>query len=653
MPVAEASPNLPSPSGMLRAGMASVDITPPPGLPSLGYSIAAKHSTFNGYRTRLLAHALVVEDARGHKLVLATMDLAWGSALLNWKIAERLGFARGITLDRLLLSGTHTHTGPGGYSSVGMYNNQVPLGGAGYDPALVDFLVDRLVGMIELADERLTPARLSFGRIEATGLTRNRSPEAQAAFDTALSDDGRVDPVLTMIRVDGNDGDEIGAYMVYSGHPTVTGPIHDLWHSDVFGVAAHELRRMVLEEHPSQGDFVAALANGAEGDVSFRWCEQDHDTAVRLGRELARRAKDLHEALGHQLESSVLLTIDHRFEVIDLPGAALSDGRKLADRAVVGLSAAGGAEDGRTWLHPWLAHEGIRTHCRGDDQGSKRVLLGSLQRFVMDQDKAPREVPIQLVRVGPLHIVSLPFEMTVDAAREVRSQVRRVATDSGTPIAEEDVVVVSLANDYSSYCVTAYEYDSQQYEGGFTLYGPNTADLLAERAGTLARLMYTGRPQKRILPRLFQLGTVSCAGYRFPIARNGGFTLVQKMRSVQVGAREATVLWTGLDRAHVRIDAGFLIKIQVRAKSDEAWEELRTRRGVEDDLHLGFEVRLLHERGEVATWGATWHYPIDIDPLKEYRFALAARPGVDPEYSEGFRVPEVNADSLSSKDDQQ
>jgi neutral ceramidase len=85
-------------------------------------------------------------------------------------------------------------------------------------------------------------------------------------------------------------------------------------------------------------------------------------------------------------------------------------------------------------------------------------------------------LPVQVVRLGPALIVGLPFEVTVDAGRRIASAVGGA----------QRVIVSSVANEYSGYCTTREEYSQQWYEGGHTLFGPETQTFLARHAAQLA-----------------------------------------------------------------------------------------------------------------------------------------------------------------------
>ena len=56
------------------------------------------------------------------------------------------------------------------------------------------------------------------------------------------------------------------------------------------------------------------------------------------------------------------------------------------------------------------------------------------------------------------------------------------------------MVIAGLANDYSGYVTTFEEYQQQNYEGGFTLFGPWTLAAYQQNFSDLARDMLEQKP---------------------------------------------------------------------------------------------------------------------------------------------------------------
>jgi neutral ceramidase len=97
--------------GTLRAGVARRDITPPPGPGLAGGGPEGRPA--QGWRSRLHARALVLEDRRGEAIVLVVADLPFVSILLHRRVAELVRAETPLGAERQLIAATHTHSGPG------------------------------------------------------------------------------------------------------------------------------------------------------------------------------------------------------------------------------------------------------------------------------------------------------------------------------------------------------------------------------------------------------------------------------------------------------------------------------------------------------------------------------------------------------------
>jgi neutral ceramidase len=227
-------------------------MTPQPGSGLGGLGPEGRRST--GYRTRLHVRALVLEDPTGERLALVVAELPHISANLHRMAAARLVETTGIGADRLIVSASHTHSGPANFYGERQYNisaSRVP----GYDPAMADFL----------------------GYTVVAGATRNRSPEAYCRNPEADSvcDGGTVrDPAeaadrrLILLRVDqlARSGRRpLGSYAVCAMHGTAIPSLNTAFDGDVHARVAVQMTR---KADPLGRPTVHLLANGAGGDAS-------------------------------------------------------------------------------------------------------------------------------------------------------------------------------------------------------------------------------------------------------------------------------------------------------------------------------------------------------------------------------------------------
>lgn len=484
------APRPASPSDVALAGVAEVDITPAIGLPKFGYSAWAADG--DGLRTRLKARAFYLHGPGGTPLALVQLDLGAGSLPLHYAVAERIAATTDVPAHGLSLLVTHTHSGPGQYLGSDFYN---VFGGnrPGFDPALFDFLADRIARAVTRAYQGRRPARLAVGGRDVWGLTRNRSPQAWARNhhldpervdgNTAL---GAVNPRMTQLRIDlqADDGRyyPAGALTLFSVHgtaiPAFTGPYHaDVWH----WLARGPGRRFAAGDLP--WPFVHGAVQATHADNNPAW-HPDHRgdlEARRIGTALGEQAADLFQSLDGPLSPRLVTAAGAR--QLDL--LTLSDPQRhgLCARPVVGASVAGAANGDEVFpvsYLPFLQEGWPRRWFTDGCQGVKQWMLSKAQ-LLLAPEAFPHRALFQVLRVNDLVLVPLPWEITLESGNRIRGAVLE-ALPEGRPWRVE---ISSLANGFFGYAVTPEEYGAQYYEGGHTLYGPHTLDFLAAQSARL------------------------------------------------------------------------------------------------------------------------------------------------------------------------
>jgi neutral ceramidase len=526
------------------AGFGRADITPPPGVGLAGNGPEGKRAV--GYRLRLFVRAMVLRDAGGESVALLVADLAHISPTLHRMTAARVAGRTGLTADRIVISATHTHAGPGHFYSERQYNG-FGSSVAGYDTAVVNYLVEAFTRAILQGWEALRPARAAWGQIPVWGFTRNRSypaylenkPEWSAPFPVPPGLDPvhrAVDPTWTMIRVDlmnaAGEYRPAGAYSIFAIHGTANPPDGDLIDPDIHGLLERGLEDSMDARHgyppvlPNRA--VHIVANGTEGDVSPDWPQsarcgipriqpvlrpggprtpagpwewRHSDTAtvtfcIRHARDFIMAAADsitiriarLYDALGPQLTDTLEIAVAFRTD--SLPGL-----RGLCQAPYTGVSTTAGAEDGPTRLRGWRLfglfnlgfEEGgsaINPHPRGCHR-EKRIALGeSLQNILTGKNALASVAQLTVVRIGDLLLGATPAEVTTVAGFQMKQTVRDSVKWAGGRVGA--VALIGMANGYIQYVTSDAEYRVQHYEGGSTIYGPRSATVLGEQLGSLA-----------------------------------------------------------------------------------------------------------------------------------------------------------------------
>jgi neutral ceramidase len=531
----------------LRAGFGRADITPPPGPGLTGNGPEGKRS--RGWRTRLYARALYLQDADGERLAIITADLPHISAKLHRLVAESLATwpdSRRIGADHLIISATHDHSAPGHFYEAAELN-ETASSVAGYDPALADRIVHGFLDALRQAQADPAPARAAWGQAEVWGHTRNRSYEAfrqnaphwtwytpPPGLDQAQQ---AVNPIWTMLRVDLRDSSgtwrPAGAYSVFAIHGTGNPTENDLWDADIQGLMSRGLERWIDARNRVVPGFrpeaVHLVANGTEGDISPDWpvnsrcpvpilrpvsrpsgprtpsawgwthpspaevnvCLSVARTYVnRVGDSLSARAISLFKSLGDHLTSD--LTLGVAFRTLHLYSAD-STALGICGKPQVGTSTTGGADDGRTRFYQWrflglvpVGLEEAGSAINHNPRSCQREKQTFLNAFARDHG-LPEFAQITVARIGNMYLGAVPLEPTTMAGAEMQRAIGTATGDTSWSDMRKHVAIVALTNGFLNYVTTRAEYALQNYEGGSTLFGPQESEAFARQLGTLAR----------------------------------------------------------------------------------------------------------------------------------------------------------------------
>jgi neutral ceramidase len=611
----------PAQAAPLQAGAARADITPPTGYPLLGW--ARGDARAEGQHTRLFARAIVLQRG-SRRLALVAADLNMISGGLVVHAARRAGFDP----RELIVSASHTHAGPTGYSNflfkdAAFPTPNAPQGGVTEpDPVLYAFLVRRLALVLTRARADLAPAVAGWGQTRLVGLTANRSLEAHLADHGLVlaRGEGRpeqdpggvahtIDPNVDVLRVDrvvGGRRVPLGAWSTFANHGTVNRSTFPYYNADHHAAAAR-----VFEAALGHGA-VNVYGNSDAGDVSAGLSRFGPAVAEEVGRREARAMLAAWRGAGARLTRRPRLAL--RWTRVCFCGQDTPFGA-LADHAVFGASYLTGSEEGRGPLFDATGdiYEGRRLDAPAGVQGVKEVARSDLDRTL-----EPTAVPLTAARIGDRLVVTVPGEATAELGRRTRAAALRAARGAGV----DRVVIAGYANEYASYFTTPEEYGAQHYEGGTTVYGPASGPFvtasLADLAGRLAR----GEPAPAPHPFDPIMGLRPTAR-PYPTGAARGRALAQPRTTARLG--HALFRWRGgaagtdrpLDRPFVR----------VQRETTSGWRTVDTDLGLRILWRVGEPMLVGIPRfrpGAPGTYTASWE-PALSAPAGRHRFLVTAR----------------------------
>lgn len=446
-----------------------------------------------GIHQRLQANAFVVQGVNGAKVAMVQADLGGIPGEVHKAVANRLAArGAGIGESNLLISGTHTHGGPGG---IFQYQGYALLGGDEFDPRTFEAVVSGLTKAVLNANSRIAPAAMATMQIATPGANRNRSVNPQwcqnpenlcDANGPTPSSPPTNDDRTTVTRIDTVDGVPLGVLTNFAAHGTIGDDTDLLFSGDNQGWATRKIVegiRAAAGPLPEGHQIVDALINGAQGDISpVGSGYNSYSTMEDAGARQAGPVLAAWTALGSQLRTDA--TVDARFEYLCFCGQKIDDefvydGPKIDKRDPMWDRVAPYTALGMSIVTSDLP---TTTPVPVPAQGNKTpVLLGA--------GMVPTIVRLQVVRIGEVLYATVPGEANVTAGRRIAD---RLMALPGRPYST--VVIAGVANDYVSYFATPEEYTVQDYEGGFTLFGPQSTPLLEQELTRLTRAMIAGTP---------------------------------------------------------------------------------------------------------------------------------------------------------------
>ena len=616
-------------SPTLEAGVGKADLTPKLGYYLGGWTRADRVA--GGQHTRLHARTLVLK--RGDKKVaLVAIDLFMVPGGMVKQIGDRLA-ARGFSEQNILISASHTHSGPGGYANFPTLNTAAPSMQTIFDPTsfqeffnpkpadpeLYRFVYDQISKSIERADRDLAPAAAGWGSSRIVGLTVNRSLEAHLANHGIEKDygEGRVeddpggyehtiDPNVDVLRVDKvvkrrgrTVRVPIGGWSTFANHGTVTKSSFQFYNADHHASAMQVFEQRVRRAGrvPAGQEVLNVYGNSDEGDMSAGLSRAGPAASDYVGRIEASAMVRAWERAGSALQRKPIL--DSRWTRVCYCGQTLEGGEQVDDHSEVGQPFLTGSEEERGPLYDMTGdhYEGSRSPVARGPQGHKTGgPLGNV----------PNRVPLVAIRVGRRLIASIPGEATKEAGSRIRAAITGAVTGAGI----ERVVLAGLANEFILYFTTPEEYDRQHYEGGNTHFGQYTLSLMTQELARLAGPLVRGEPA----PPAAEFDPTNGVVPNGPVYGNGAESgsIIDQPGPSYVRLGHAAISWQGgpdgLDRP---LDKPFVI---AERRVGKKWVPYA------DDLGLA----MLWRADGQGRHDAFWEVP-RFTPVGTYRFVIQAK----------------------------
>jgi neutral ceramidase len=519
----------------------------------------------SGIQTRLTARAFIVGELdESRRFVFVVTDLLRSTHETRLSVVENLQERYGdlYSMENVVISATHTHSSPAGYVHRDGLVADTPEGAASsrFRREFFDSVAAGITEAVVEAHEMLAPGQILFGQraVEDAGKQRSlpaylANPEAERArypHDT--------DREMTLLKFVQAEGREIGALNWFAVHPTSLTYNNPFVSGDHKAFAALEMeRRLAVEE---RGPVVTAFANSNCGDVTSNLNldntgpgADDLESAGIIGS----RQLDVAIALFDSVSEPLVGRVDIRQTTVEMSRVEVSEqwtgaGPQQTCSPARGYSfAAGSTEDGggnpvftEGMLEQDETIDALVRSSLGDEPPDASVLACHAPKPVLWTESRP-PLPIGVATIGQLALVFIPGEVTTMAGRRMRDTVLGALGDEA-----EHAVIAAYSNEYSGYITTPEEYDTQQYEGGHTLFGRWTLSAYQQEIDRVARSLSEGTE----LPQGPDPGDVRSQavsrpiGNEFdepPMSASFGDVSEAPAESYAVGDQVSVSFWTG------------------------------------------------------------------------------------------------------------
>ncbi|XP_014402942.1 PREDICTED: neutral ceramidase [Myotis brandtii] len=434
--------------------------------------------------------------------------------------------------DNVILSGTHTHSGPAGYFQYTVF----VIASEGFSNRTFNYMVTGIMKSIEIAHKNMKPGKIFMNKGNVDGTQINRSPYSylQNPLAERLRYSSDTDKEMLVLKMVDLNGEDLGLISWFAIHPVSMNNSNHLVNSDNMGYASYLFEQEKNKGHlPGQGPFVAAFASSNLGDVSPNilgpWCAntgescdnanstcpiggatmcmargpgQDMlDSTQIIGRTLYQRATALYALASQELTGP--LTSAHQWvNMTDVTVPLNSTHTAKTCKPALGYSFAAGTIDGAgtfnftqgtTVSDPFWDTLRDQLFGRPSDemkecQKPKPVLIhtGELSK---PHPWHPDIVDVQIITLGSLAITAIPGELTTMSGRRLREAIKAEFATYG--MQNMTVVISGLCNVYTHYIATYEEYQVQRYEAASTIYGPHTLSAYIQLYRGLAKAIAT------------------------------------------------------------------------------------------------------------------------------------------------------------------
>jgi len=431
---------------ILKAGAAKQDITPDRSLFMFGYPHVERYS--KGTHDPLYASALVLDNSQT-QLVFCSVDIIAITKDIAQKARSIVNQECGIPEENIMISATHTHSGPG---TVDMLSNRNDKIVPPADKEYIELLIQKTSAVIIQAHKNKTECELALTTADGKDVGGNRREKG-----------GPADPEVPLIILRKRQDKQIYALLsVYCMHPTVLHEDSELYSSDFPGYTREYLQNKI------GNDLIYLYHTGPEGNQSPRHYVNSatFEEAKRLGYILGERIfnkisgiKDDDYRSWIELQT-VSEEIDLSLKEFPNPEEADIKLQQAIERLEQLRRDKAPKAEIRTAECDWFGAEETATLSRYYANDQVNEILKTI---------LPAE--IQVFKIGENFFVNIPGEFFVEYSLEIKKKL------------QGKVFVICLANgELQGYIVTQEAFNEGGYEASNSLFDPKAGALIVNQA---------------------------------------------------------------------------------------------------------------------------------------------------------------------------
>lgn len=421
-------------AGELQAGAARRSIVPP--FPTHMGGFMDRTGTFEGVHDEVYARALVLDNG-DTRLAVISSDLTAVDADMTRQIRQAVQEQTGIPAAHIMVSCAHNHSAPSLYEPGRIKESE---------SAVKPFFVEQFTAAVVEAWEQRRPARLGFHAGQLEGLTRNRQ-----------QDNDLVDPQVAVTLVQEADSRTvIGSLFNFTGHPVIVGSSNLQLSGEYPGAASRAVENLL--------GGVGLFTQGAAGDITVHRSGDPFEEIERVGRTVAAEVIKSAGFIRAGEESQLAVAT----RTLELPSREIPSVEQATQAAAEATQRVKAAEERQASA---VVVKGLRKQLQ-----IHSINLLVARRVAAGEMEFPRTylAEVQVMRIGDLILASVPGEIFVEYALELRS---RVAQDTGL-----SCCLVGYANGYIGYIVTPRAQRTGGYEASVARVRPGAGRAMIEAA---------------------------------------------------------------------------------------------------------------------------------------------------------------------------